>query len=143
VLLAANRRSRHWQTNNRTSFACWWGDTKTEEAANLKSYATQSAADIHHAASHAAWRTGAHGASNCCCLSLPAPAETTKPPANRKEELRHSAWQYQMLFDSIDEAFCIVELILTMAKAPVDYFLEVNPAFEKQTGIRTPKAGEY
>ena len=43
---------------------------------------------------------------------------------------------YRMLFDSIDEGFCIVEVIFDEHKKPLDYrFLETNPSFEKQTGL--------
>lgn len=37
----------------------------------------------------------------------------------------------------MDEGFCIVEVLFDAAQHPVDYrFLDVNPAFEKQTGLR-------
>jgi PAS domain S-box-containing protein len=51
--------------------------------------------------------------------------------ARRETEIR-----YRTLFDSIDAGFCIVEVRLDDAGRPVDYrFVEVNPAFEKQTGL--------
>ncbi len=54
-----------------------------------------------------------------------------------EEALRRSEAKYRTLFDSIDEGFCIVEMIYDAGGKPVDYrFLEVNPAFEKQTGLR-------
>jgi PAS domain S-box-containing protein len=44
--------------------------------------------------------------------------------------------KYQALFESIDEGFCIIEVIFDRHDKPVDYrFLEVNPAFERQTGL--------
>ncbi|MGZ7109470.1 MAG: PAS domain-containing protein, partial [Methanobacterium sp.] len=44
--------------------------------------------------------------------------------------------KYKMLFNSIDEGFCIIEMIFDSDNKPVDYrFLEVNTAFEKQTGL--------
>jgi PAS domain S-box-containing protein len=50
--------------------------------------------------------------------------------------LRRSEGQYRTLFDSIDEGFCIVEVIFDDSGKPVDYrFLETNPAFGKQTGL--------
>ena len=53
-----------------------------------------------------------------------------------EEALRMSEAKYRTLFDSIDEGFCIVEMIYDAGGKPVDYrFLEVNPAFEKQTGL--------
>lgn len=45
--------------------------------------------------------------------------------------------KYKTLFDSIDEGFCIIEMIFNDQKKPVDYrFLEINASFEKQTGLR-------
>lgn len=54
--------------------------------------------------------------------------------ANR--QVRESEEKYRRLFDSIDEGFCVIEVLFDDANNPVDYrFLEVNPVFEKQTGI--------
>ena len=40
------------------------------------------------------------------------------------------------LFNTIDEGFCIVEMIFDAEGKPIDYrFLEVNAAFEQQTGL--------
>ena len=53
------------------------------------------------------------------------------------DSLRISEERYRTLFDSIDEGFCIVEVIFDAQGAPCDYrFIEVNPAFERQTGMR-------
>jgi PAS domain S-box-containing protein len=53
-----------------------------------------------------------------------------------EEALRVSEEKYHTLFESIDEGFCIVEVIFDGAGEPVDYcFLEVNPAFERHTGL--------
>src|SRR5215217_9033193 len=53
-----------------------------------------------------------------------------------EEALRASEEKYHTLFESIDEGFCIVEMIFDRVGAPVDYrFLEVNPAFERHTGL--------
>ncbi len=50
---------------------------------------------------------------------------------------REASERYRALFNSMDEGFCVVEVIFDERKHPVDYrFLEVNPAFEKQTGIK-------
>jgi signal transduction histidine kinase/CheY-like chemotaxis protein len=44
--------------------------------------------------------------------------------------------QYQILFETLIEGFCTIEMIFDAAGKPVDYrFLEINPAFEKQTGM--------
>jgi PAS domain S-box-containing protein len=51
-------------------------------------------------------------------------------------ELSESEKCYRMLFDSIDEGFCIVEVIFDEKEKPIDYrFLETNPSFVKQTGL--------
>jgi PAS domain S-box-containing protein len=48
--------------------------------------------------------------------------------------------KYQLLFDAIDEGFCIIEVIFDGDQKPADYrFLEVNPAFEKLTGLLNAK----
>jgi len=53
-----------------------------------------------------------------------------------EEALRASEEKYHTLFESIDEGFCIVEMIFDRAGKPVDYrFLEINPAFERHTGM--------
>jgi PAS domain S-box-containing protein len=52
-----------------------------------------------------------------------------------EEKVRQSEEQYRTLFDALREGFCIIEVIFE-ADVPVDYrFLEINPAFEKQTGM--------
>ena len=53
------------------------------------------------------------------------------------EALRESDARYRTLFDSIDEGFCVIEMIFNDQQLPIDYrFLEVNPTFEKQTGLK-------
>ena len=53
-----------------------------------------------------------------------------------QQEIRNSEKRYRGLFNSMDEGFAIVELIFDEKQKAVDYrFLEVNLAFEKQTGI--------
>lgn len=50
--------------------------------------------------------------------------------------LRESEAKYRSLFKSIDEGFCLIKVIFDERSRPVDYrFLEVNPAFERQTGL--------
>jgi PAS domain S-box-containing protein len=44
--------------------------------------------------------------------------------------------KYRTLFESIDEGFCVIEVLFDADGLPADYvFLEVNPAFERQTGL--------
>ena len=54
----------------------------------------------------------------------------------RLREVREGADRYRSLFESIDAGFCILELLFDGAGTPVDYgFVEVNPAFVRQTGL--------
>ncbi|MGF9565889.1 PAS domain-containing protein [Neorhizobium sp. JUb45] len=44
--------------------------------------------------------------------------------------------RYRSLFQTLDDGFCVIQMIWDENGNPVDYlFLEVNSAFEKQTGI--------
>ena len=53
-----------------------------------------------------------------------------------EEALRESEERYRNLFNAMEEGFCIIEMIFDAEGRPVDYrFLEVNAAFEKQTGL--------
>ena len=53
-----------------------------------------------------------------------------------EQSLRQSEERYHTLFESIDEGFCIIEVIFDAARKPVDYrFVEVNPAFVGHTGL--------
>jgi two-component system, chemotaxis family, CheB/CheR fusion protein len=50
--------------------------------------------------------------------------------------LRESEERYRSLFSSLLEGFCIIEVIFDSDLRPVDYrVLELNPAFEAQTGL--------
>jgi PAS domain S-box-containing protein len=54
-----------------------------------------------------------------------------------EESAREAGERYRTLFNSMDEGFCVVEMIFDEANQPQDYrFLEINPAFEEQTGIK-------
>ena len=53
-----------------------------------------------------------------------------------EETLRRSEEWYRTLFNTMIEGFCIIEVVFDAEGKPVDYrFLEVNPAFETQTGL--------
>jgi PAS domain S-box-containing protein len=55
------------------------------------------------------------------------------------EQLRVSEEKYRALFDSIDEGFCVIEVLFDDADNAVDFrVLEVNPVFEKRAGIPNP-----
>lgn len=55
-----------------------------------------------------------------------------------KDELAKRATdKYYRIINSIDEGFCIVEMMFNKKKKPIDYrFLETNPVFETQTGLQ-------
>jgi PAS domain S-box-containing protein len=51
-------------------------------------------------------------------------------------EVAQSETKYRTLFESIDEGFCICELLFDENGEPHDYrFLEINPIFEAVTGL--------
>jgi len=53
-----------------------------------------------------------------------------------EEALRESEESYRAVLDLIDEGFCIIEVLFDEAQRPLDLsFLQVNVAFEKQTGF--------
>lgn len=53
--------------------------------------------------------------------------------------LRRSEERYRTLFETMDEGFCVFEMIFDVENKPVDYrFLEVNPAFARFTGLEDP-----
>ena len=53
-----------------------------------------------------------------------------------QQEIRESEERYRSLFNSMDEGFCIIEMIFDESQQPVDWrYLEVNPSFETLTGI--------
>ncbi|MDX1531334.1 MAG: PAS domain S-box protein, partial [Rhodothermales bacterium] len=53
-----------------------------------------------------------------------------------EEALRERESRFRALFSSIDEGYCLCEMVLDADGRPVDYrFLEVNPLFEAMTGL--------
>src|ERR1700750_38841 len=61
---------------------------------------------------------------------MPTPLEPSSP-SNLGAEAR-----YRSLFDHIDAGFCIIELKFDTAGVAQDYrFIEVNPGFERHTGL--------
>ncbi|MRR16253.1 MAG: PAS domain S-box protein [Deltaproteobacteria bacterium] len=55
---------------------------------------------------------------------------------NDLSKLKDAEERYQSLFSAQIEGFCVIEMIFDADCRPVDYrFLEINPAFEKQTGL--------
>ena len=56
--------------------------------------------------------------------------------AEKSAALRESDARYQALFNSIDEGFCVIEVIFDDNGRAVDYeFIETNAAFVEQTGL--------
>lgn len=53
-----------------------------------------------------------------------------------EQALRASEARYRQLYESIEEGFCIIQVVFDANNTAMDFvFLEVNPSFEKQTGI--------
>ncbi len=51
--------------------------------------------------------------------------------------LADTAQRYRSLFNAIDAGFCVIEVVFDPAGNPVDFrFVEVNSAFEEQTGLK-------
>jgi PAS domain S-box-containing protein len=53
------------------------------------------------------------------------------------QALRASEYQYRRLFETIDQGFCVCQMLFDENGEPTDYlFLEVNPVFEQMTGLQ-------
>ena len=53
-----------------------------------------------------------------------------------EEKLYESEEVHRSLFNSIDEGFCIIEMVCNKAGKPMDFrYLATNPSFEKQSGL--------
>jgi PAS domain S-box-containing protein len=54
-----------------------------------------------------------------------------------ESRLKKTEERYHSLLDSIDAGFCVIKLLFDVDGKPVDYrFVEINRAFERQTGLR-------
>lgn len=52
---------------------------------------------------------------------------------------READARYKLLFDAIDQGFCVIEVVFDPDRGPADYrFIEVNNAFVQQTGLVDP-----
>ncbi|HZH77102.1 MAG TPA: PAS domain-containing protein, partial [Archangium sp.] len=53
------------------------------------------------------------------------------------EKLRESEERYRTLFESIDDGFCVIEVLFDGEEKPINYrFLETNATFETHTGLK-------
>lgn len=56
---------------------------------------------------------------------------------NARKSVVESEEKYRSLFRLMDQGFCIMEMIFDPNNKPVDYkFIELNPMFESQTGLK-------
>ena len=56
---------------------------------------------------------------------------------NARRLVEENEERYRTLFNSIDQGFCIIEMIFDDNNKPYDYrFIEVNSVFEQQTGLK-------
>ncbi|WP_462251125.1 PAS domain-containing protein, partial [Ferruginibacter sp.] len=54
-----------------------------------------------------------------------------------RKKVEESEAKYRSLFDTMDQGFCIVEVLFDEHNNPIDYlFVEVNPVFEEQSGLK-------
>lgn len=54
-----------------------------------------------------------------------------------RSTLKESETRYRALFDSLDQGFCIVELLFDGEEKPINWrYIETNRAFERQTGMK-------
>ena len=54
-----------------------------------------------------------------------------------QKELIKSEENFRLLFENMQEAFALHEIILDKKNIPIDYrFVDINPEFEKQTGLK-------
>ena len=56
--------------------------------------------------------------------------------------MRESEYRYRNLFDTIDEGFCVAEMVYVNGHLVDQLFLEINPSFAKQSGLLNAQ-GKY
>lgn len=61
----------------------------------------------------------------------------TKLRTKKLKSLSDSEQKHRLLFNSMDEGYCIIEMIHDVDGNPVDWrYLQVNPAFERHNGLK-------
>lgn len=54
-----------------------------------------------------------------------------------EEALRRSEERYRTLFESMNDGFCVIQLLFDQQNTSIDYrFIEINPMFEHHTGLK-------
>src|SRR5687767_14153050 len=65
--------------------------------------------------------------------------ETTQKVNNHKALVENES-KYRSLFETMDQGFCVIEMIFDQNIKPVDYrFIDVNPVFESLSGLKNAK----
>lgn len=78
---------------------------------------------------------GSHGIV-CYFRDISSQVMARKDVEASRDAIRASEERYKTLFSSIDEGFCVIEIAFDDAGKGRDYrFIEVNPSFERLTGI--------
>lgn len=53
------------------------------------------------------------------------------------QKVEESEGKYRSLFETVDQGFSVIEMIFDENEKPIDYrFIEINPVFEEQTGLK-------
>lgn len=77
--------------------------------------------------------------SDGLAVSFPGVLVDITSQAQAESELELSNQRYSTLIELMDEGFCLLEILYDKNHRPHDYrFIEVNQAFEKQTGLINP-----
>lgn len=77
--------------------------------------------------------------SNGLAVAFPGVVVDITSQAQAESELELSNQRYSALIELMDEGFCLLEILYDQQHRPHDYrFIEVNQAFEKQTGLIDP-----
>jgi signal transduction histidine kinase/CheY-like chemotaxis protein len=55
----------------------------------------------------------------------------------RRIRAEEAVVNYRTLYESMDEGFCVIEMVYDQNCKPIDYcFIDINPAFEEQSGFK-------